>query len=289
MSTKRCSKCKNILPVGEFYIDRTREDGIQGMCKSCFAEYYQSKKQHKPIIVKRCKFCDVEFTTRSTVKKYCNAECLRKFRNTSPYKKKKAKLVKNCKNCTNEFIAKRCTHVFCSDKCYDEFHCLKNEYKKHCIVCENEFTTPFKAKESCSLECRKIVKKKNDMEYIKKNKQRHRSRREYQKKYRSTEKFKKKNREKWHKRQAVKRSLPCNLTPDEWQDTLSRFDGKCVYCGDEWEHQDHLWPFSKAGGYTRNNIVPSCAPCNLSKTDKYPADFIPKVALFEILHTLGVH
>jgi len=112
---------------------------------------------------------------------------------------------------------------------------------------------------------------------------------EYRKEYWSRPEVKERGRLSDHKKSAMKRSLPHDLTVDEWQDTLSRFDGKCVYCGDEWEHQDHLWPFSKAGGYTRNNIVPSCAPCNLSKTDKYPADFIPKVALFEILHTLGVH
>jgi len=111
----------------------------------------------------------------------------------------------------------------------------------------------------------------------------------YKEYYANNPEAKEKQREYIHNRNALKRSLPHDLTADEWQDTLDRFDGKCVYCGDEWEHQEHLWPLSKGGGYTRTNIVPACAPCNFSKNNKYPVDFITKDALYEILHTLGVH
>ena len=112
---------------------------------------------------------------------------------------------------------------------------------------------------------------------------------DYRKGYNARPGVKERNRIRAQKRKAMKRNLPHDLTADEWQDTLSRFDGKCVYCGDQWEHQEHLWPLSKGGGYTRTNIVPACAPCNISKHNKYPAEFITKDALYEILHTLGVH
>lgn len=35
MVTKRCPRCKETLPLSEFYKSRSRKDGFQGWCKSC--------------------------------------------------------------------------------------------------------------------------------------------------------------------------------------------------------------------------------------------------------------
>lgn len=50
----------------------------------------------------------------------------------------------------------------------------------------------------------------------------------------------------------------------------SRDAMRCVYCGDENGpfHLDHLWPVSKGGSDEPNNLVMSCADCNLSKGNK---------------------
>ena len=42
--TKRCSKCKEIKPVTEFFKNRTTKDGFQYQCKTCFKIYKQSDK-----------------------------------------------------------------------------------------------------------------------------------------------------------------------------------------------------------------------------------------------------
>jgi 5-methylcytosine-specific restriction endonuclease McrA len=92
------------------------------------------------------------------------------------------------------------------------------------------------------------------------------------------------------RRRKAKKSESCaTLTPTEWANTLKLFNLKCVYCAADWEHQDHFIPLSKGGGYTKYNIVPACAPCNISKSNKMPVNFIGLDKAFDITHTLGLH
>lgn len=71
-------------------------------------------------------------------------------------------------------------------------------------------------------------------------------------------------------RRARKRALPSTLTKDEWESCLNYFNGVCCYCGSQatfWNvlEQDHFVPVATGGGYTVDNIVPACRPCNTSK------------------------
>lgn len=86
-----------------------------------------------------------------------------------------------------------------------------------------------------------------------------------------------------------KASLPATLTISQWQETLETFRHKCVYCGEGWKHQEHLVPVAKGGGYTKHNIVPSCAPCNHRKHSKNPIVFAGTNKIFDITHALGLH
>lgn len=50
IETKRCSKCKKIKPLSEFYKDRSKKDGLQHRCKIClkiFISHYQKTKKGK--------------------------------------------------------------------------------------------------------------------------------------------------------------------------------------------------------------------------------------------------
>jgi len=76
-----------------------------------------------------------------------------------------------------------------------------------------------------------------------------------------------------------RRGLERTLTTAQWMETLSTLDRKCVYCGSPWEHLEHFVPLAKGGGHTVNNVLPSCAPCNISKANKIPFDFIRKLRL----------
>jgi hypothetical protein len=46
---------------------------------------------------------------------------------------------------------------------------------------------------------------------------------------------------------------------------FARYGGACAYCDSPAEHLDHVVPLSKGGTDTEDNVLPACAPCNLSK------------------------
>lgn len=48
----------------------------------------------------------------------------------------------------------------------------------------------------------------------------------------------------------------------------------CVYCGAPYEHADHVIPRASGGPDTAHNLVPACAPCNLSKSDRPVLDWL---------------
>ena len=53
------------------------------------------------------------------------------------------------------------------------------------------------------------------------------------------------------------------------EDVEARDRKRCVYCGATKNLQyDHLYPVSKNGTDTPNNLVLACQPCNSSKSDK---------------------
>lgn len=72
------------------------------------------------------------------------------------------------------------------------------------------------------------------------------------------------------RRRAQKKSLPSTFTNEEWAAAMGYFDYRCAYCGKDARElaQDHFIPVAKNGGYTRDNIIPSCTHCNSSKGKK---------------------
>ena len=57
------------------------------------------------------------------------------------------------------------------------------------------------------------------------------------------------------------------LTICEWNKTLEKFKYSCAYCGckNKKLQRDHIVPVSKKGIFTKNNIIPVCLSCNMSK------------------------
>ena len=56
---------------------------------------------------------------------------------------------------------------------------------------------------------------------------------------------------------------------------LARDGGCCVYCGatDGHFHLGHVFPWSRGGMHTAENLVVACQPCNLSKSDMTPEEW----------------
>jgi len=91
-------------------------------------------------------------------------------------------------------------------------------------------------------------------------------------------------RERKHRRNALKRRLPADFTPKDWRYALEYFDHRCAICRRSTDHgrvlaHDHWIPLSKYGSFTPRNIVPLCHGvdgCNNKKLAKDPHDWLVK-------------
>ena len=82
---------------------------------------------------------------------------------------------------------------------------------------------------------------------------------------------------KWAKRRAIEMNASGQFTP---QDVLSLHEeqrGLCFYCNTALNgqyHVDHKIPLSKGGTNWPNNLCLACQPCNDSKLNKTPEEFL---------------
>ena len=78
------------------------------------------------------------------------------------------------------------------------------------------------------------------------------------------------------RRRDTTKQLVATLTQEEWQKILDDHFYCCHYCGKKSDslHQEHKIPVSKGGGWTKDNIVPSCASCNSSKHSQNYKKFV---------------
>ncbi|MFN3254646.1 MAG: HNH endonuclease [Ilumatobacter sp.] len=53
---------------------------------------------------------------------------------------------------------------------------------------------------------------------------------------------------------------------------FARDDHRCQYCGDRADSIDHVFPRSRGGPNTWENVVAACRPCNLGKRDRTPEE-----------------
>lgn len=85
------------------------------------------------------------------------------------------------------------------------------------------------------------------------------------------------NRAKQHRRRMVKAGCGGGHTKQEWLALLTRFDGRCAYCGGGGRMtKDHVIPITRKDlGPTDSieNILPACKPCNSQKNNKTDYEF----------------
>ena len=60
-----------------------------------------------------------------------------------------------------------------------------------------------------------------------------------------------------------------------WLALITTYGGRCAYCGAPGKvHADHRTPLSRRGTNHIDNILPACAPCNLSKHDRTESEYL---------------
>lgn len=72
-----------------------------------------------------------------------------------------------------------------------------------------------------------------------------------------------------------KRARKANVPHEPYNRTeiFERYGDTCAYCDAPAEHLDHVHPISKGGADAPHNLLPACAPCNLSKNAKTLAEW----------------
>ena len=53
---------------------------------------------------------------------------------------------------------------------------------------------------------------------------------------------------------------------------FARDDHRCQYCGETADSIDHIFPRSRGGPHTWENVAAACRPCNLRKRDRTPEE-----------------
>lgn len=73
------------------------------------------------------------------------------------------------------------------------------------------------------------------------------------------------------RRSALKHGVETKaFTLTDWQDRVTGFNGHCAYCLKPMAKvtMDHMDPISRGGVHAIENLVPACAPCNTSKSNR---------------------
>lgn len=84
------------------------------------------------------------------------------------------------------------------------------------------------------------------------------------------------------KRRANKKATDASFDAQQWESAKEEFGNACAYCGrSENLEQDHFIALSKGGGYTRENIVPSCKRCNCSKHANAFSEWYPLMPFYD--------
>ena len=80
---------------------------------------------------------------------------------------------------------------------------------------------------------------------------------------------------------ARRQNIPGEVTPTQWEQVLSLYNGRCVYCGKKEDLEiDHIYPLSSyhKGDWratnTPENIVPACKYCNGAKRHYSVEEFL---------------
>lgn len=70
------------------------------------------------------------------------------------------------------------------------------------------------------------------------------------------------------------------LTDVVWSEIRAQWQNQCAYCGAELGdapiHREHVYPLHRGGQNTADNIVPSCAQCNISKGTSTGPEYIAR-------------
>lgn len=257
MATKQCSKCREIKEIADFAMSGRKGKQRPGsQCKACVSEYLKEYHYRKVVSQRPPRECSV-----------CH-----QLVSLTGYRRSKNGPRDVCIEC--EKVVVRC--------------CKCKELKPHHrFAPDKELATGLKSQcRDCDRRHEKIVRKTPEFR-AKENARRKQPHVRakviaYNQAYFATEQGREKVRA-YHKtvkgyaararRRAKRRMVESTLTATEWLEILKEQNGRCYYCGREFDlfltpEQDHRVPVSKLGPHTKENVVAACGRCNKSKGNR---------------------
>jgi hypothetical protein len=248
-------------------------------CKECRSRSHKEYNDKVRAVESRpdrfCEICGVVLPKTYTQKKYCSRKCA--SRASVLAKPAKVKQARACATCGKGFETTHSRKKYCSTICYIKSY--RPSVVKTCEYCGKETTRKRYCSSECWYQARRIKADESKKRYI------------------ATEKGKEQRRLHDRIQNNRRRSSYVNadFTPSDWKQALEHFDNKCAYCGKPLTkaQQEHFVPVAKGGGYTKNNILPSCAKCNSKKSASDPIEWLltlpnPLVIYARIVTYLGI-
>ena len=65
---EKCCRCQNILLKSNFNKDKTKKDGVQGICIICFKQYHNNRKERRSMLDKERRKTDLNFKLISNIR-----------------------------------------------------------------------------------------------------------------------------------------------------------------------------------------------------------------------------
>ncbi|MCK5433119.1 MAG: HNH endonuclease [Gammaproteobacteria bacterium] len=158
----------------------------------------------------------------------------------------------------------------CYEKNRDEIRACRKKYREENSDAINKRQRVYKAANAERINELRKVYRVTHSDKIKASK----------KMYNSTEHAKQLNRVRGNNRRALLTEAGSHTVADV-NHRVGIFNGICAYCGDEWEHIDHVVPLYLGGVNTVTNLVPACCRCNSSKGYKMLEDWYPKQSFYD--------
>jgi len=275
MSVKVCFRCKRELPATTEYFHKhhQQKSGLNPTCKECKGLKFTPIPKDGYKICKKCgkelPANDNYFGSSNLFKDGFNSNCRECYRTTKQeYTKKHNEYIKaNSQRYYQEHKEETKTRV---SKYYqknkDKYFLYNKEYRIKNAARINKQRKEYRDNNKKAISERDRLYRERNRERLLQQKKEYAQRPEN--KLRILD-IKRKYKQ---KRRTLELSLPNDLSAKQWSKCKKYFNNTCAYCGKKLKRatQDHFIPITKGGGYTANNIVPSCPSCNSSK---HNADF----------------
>lgn len=238
-------------------------------------EYRQKRDSAAPEI-KTCPSCKREFEQplAGPPMTYCSETC----RNSAKYARRRAGRrvgrVSNCLWCEADITGLRADAKFCSDPCANRWDFQQNAERITASARRYAEEHPDKVREAQ----RRYTDRHREKIYARQkswqraNRDHHKAyQADYQRRYALA--FPEKVRLHTANRSARKRTNGGGalvISERDWSRLLNVYRNRCAYCStaDDTLQIEHVVPLARGGRHSVGNVVPACAPCNLSKNDK---------------------